>query len=85
MPDDALTLADQPLGRRVVMGRPRLDLARTRRLAELGLRAGVEVLVLHRTAGRGRILAAGDSRIALDRATLEALPVVTPSSAELQP
>jgi ferrous iron transport protein A len=75
MSDEAPNLAGQPVGRRVVMGAPRLDAARTRRLAELGLRAGVEVLVLHRTAGRGRVLAVGDSRIALDHDTLRSLPV----------
>jgi ferrous iron transport protein A len=76
MSEDAATLAGQPVGRRVVMGSPRLDPARTRRLAELGLRAGVEVIVLHRTAGRGRVLAVGDARIALDHDTLRSLPVV---------
>ena len=81
MSEDAATLAGQPVGRRVVLGSPRLDAARTRRLAELGLRPGVEVLVLHRTAGRGRVLAVGDSRIALDHDTLRALPVVVADQA----
>lgn len=79
MGDEASTLAGQPVGRRVVMGVPRLDRARTRRLAELGLRAGAEVVVLHRTAGRGRIVAVGDTRIALDRATLQCLPLASAS------
>ncbi|HEU5144909.1 MAG TPA: FeoA domain-containing protein [Dermatophilaceae bacterium] len=78
MTGDVSTIADQPVGRRVVLGPPQLDPARTRRLAELGLRAGTEVLVLHRTAGRGRVLAVGETRIALDRATLEAMPVGCP-------
>lgn len=77
MSEEATTLAGQPVGRRVVMGTPRLDAGRTRRLAELGLRAGAEVLLLHRTAGRGRVLAVGDTRIALDRATLQCLPVAS--------
>lgn len=75
MYDDAGTLAGQPAGRRVVMGTPLLDAATTRRLAELGLRAGAEVRLLQRTVGRGGIVAVGDTRIALDRATLERLPV----------
>jgi ferrous iron transport protein A len=58
------------------VGIPSLAAHQTRRLAELGLRAGVEVVILHRTAGRGRVLAVGDIRIALDRATLRRLPVV---------
>lgn len=77
MSDDALTLAGVPAGRRVVLGDPKLDPAHTRRLAELGLRAGAEVLLLHRTAGRGRVVAVGDTRIALDRATLQQLPVAS--------
>jgi ferrous iron transport protein A len=77
MADSASTMAGQPVGRRVVLGAPHLEVARTRRLAELGLRAGTEVVVLHRTAGRGRVLAVGETRIALDRATLEAMPVVS--------
>jgi ferrous iron transport protein A len=71
----ASTLARQPVGSRVVLGRPLLGAAATRRLGELGLRAGTAVVVLHRTAGRGCVVAAGDTRIALDRATLEAWPV----------
>jgi ferrous iron transport protein A len=78
MTGDTSTVADQPVGRRAVLGTPQLDPPRTRRLAELGLRAGTEVLVLHRTAGRGRVLAVGETRIALDRATLEAMPVASP-------
>lgn len=71
-------LAQQPLGSRVVLGPPLLATATTRRLGELGLRAGTEVVILHRTAGRGRVIATGDTRIALDRATLEAWPVADP-------
>ncbi len=70
-----MNLFGLPVGSRVVLGQPLLSAAVTRRLAELGLRAGSEVVVLHRTAGRGRVIAAGDTRIALDRTTLEAWPV----------
>lgn len=68
-------LSAQPIGQRVILGVPGLDTARTRRLAELGLRPGAEVAVLFRTAGGGRVLAVEDARIAIDRVTLEALPV----------
>jgi ferrous iron transport protein A len=71
------TLAGVPVSGRVTLAAPRLDAARTRRLAELGLRAGAEVVVLHRTAGGGRVIAIGDARIALDRATLRAMFVRT--------
>lgn len=77
------TLADLPLGRRVDVGLPLLDPDRVRRLAELGLRAGAEVVVLHRTAGRGRVVAVGDTRIALDLATLRRLPVAQSSPAAM--
>ena len=76
MSDDA-TLAAVPMRTPVMLGSPRLDAARTRRLAELGLRAGAEVVVLHRTPGGGRVVAVEDSRIAIDRTTLRALPVRT--------
>jgi ferrous iron transport protein A len=46
-----------------------------RRLAELGLRPGAEVSVMRRTAGGGRLLGIGSSRMALDRATLRSLHV----------
>ncbi|GAA6527334.1 FeoA family protein [Intrasporangium sp. DVR] len=69
------TLARHPLGSTVVLAAPRLEAATTRRLGELGLRAGTEVVILHRTAGRGRVIATGTTRIALDRATLDAWPV----------
>lgn len=72
-------LSAQPIGQRVILGIPGLDTARTRRLAELGLRPGVEVVVLFRTAGGGRVLAVDDARLAVDRATLEALPVAEAS------
>lgn len=44
-------------------------LAQQRRMAELGLRPGVVVTVLGRTAGGGRLLGVGTDRIALDGAT----------------
>lgn len=60
----------------MILGMPQLPAARARRLAELGLRSGARVTVLHRTAGGGRLVAVGHTRIALDRATLAELPVV---------
>ncbi|MDC5697671.1 ferrous iron transport protein A [Intrasporangium calvum] len=68
------TLARHPVGSTVVLAAPHLGPAATRRLAELGLRAGTEVVILHRTAGRGRVVATGTTRIALDRATVAAWP-----------
>lgn len=72
--DRSPTLARHPLGSTVVLATPRLGTAAIRRLGELGLRSGTEVVILHRTAGRGRVIATGTTRIALDRATLDAWP-----------
>ncbi len=69
------TLGDADDDEVVVLAAPRLEPARARRLAELGLRAGARVRVLHRSAGGGRILAVDDARIAVDRATLRRIPV----------
>lgn len=52
--------------------------AQRRRLAELGIRAGALVTVLGRTAGGGRLLAIGTSRVALDRDTAACVLVETP-------
>jgi ferrous iron transport protein A len=52
-----------------------LPVVRERRLAELGLRRGQPVRVLHRTTGGGRLLAVGDARIAVDSRTLRAIEV----------
>jgi ferrous iron transport protein A len=68
-------LVEVPTGGRAVLGAPQVPPAMARRLAELGLRAGEPVEVLHRTAGGGRLLAVGDTRIAIDRQTARSLPV----------
>ncbi|MDO8363085.1 MAG: FeoA family protein [Actinomycetota bacterium] len=44
-----------------------------RRLAELGVRPGAVIHVLRQVAGGGVIVAIGDSRLAIDRATLRRL------------
>lgn len=48
------------------------------RLAELGLRVGAVVTVVSRTAGGGRVVGLGTSRIALDRTTSCRLAVEAP-------
>lgn len=72
------SLADWPIGR------PALLLGATdasdgdgvaHRLARLGLRAGATLTPLLRTAGRGVVLASGELRIALDRASAAAVRV----------
>jgi ferrous iron transport protein A len=44
-------------------------------LAELGIRAGEPVAVLHRTAGGGRVVGVADTRIALSRAVLRGVQI----------
>lgn len=71
-----MTLDAVPAGTSVVLARPKVAAARERRLAELGLRAGERVTVLHRVSGGGRLLAVDDARIALGPAVLRAFPVI---------
>ena len=47
-------------------------------LARLGLRLGMTVTPLMRTPGRGLVLAVGDLRLAVDRASADALHVQAP-------
>lgn len=49
--------------------------ALARRLAALGIRRGVHLRLLRRTAGGGAIVAAGDGRLALGRELLPLLEV----------
>ncbi|HEY6795636.1 MAG TPA: FeoA family protein [Kineosporiaceae bacterium] len=75
-----MTLASAPLGVPLVLGNASLPVPRRLRLAELGLRPGVTVTVLRRTAGGGRIVGVGDARVAVGREVLPrvaaaALPV----------
>ena len=70
-----MTLDEAPTGSGCVVrhshGRPAL----VRRLAELGIRSGERVRVLHRTAGGGRVVAVSDTRIALSRAVLRGVEI----------
>jgi Fe2+ transport system protein FeoA len=75
-PPDARPLASVPPG---TAGRLDLGgLPRTAglRLAQLGLRAGAAVTVLARTAGGGRLVAVGTTRIGLDRDTSRRLALL---------
>ncbi|MEI2731264.1 MAG: FeoA family protein [Dermatophilaceae bacterium] len=46
-----------------------------RRLGHLGLRSGALLVPLQRTPGRGLVVGVGDSRVALDRASVAAIRV----------
>lgn len=74
-----MTLDRAPFGARLTV----CDAAGTgssqRRLAALGLRRGAEVILLHSTAGGGRLARIGGSRIALGPAVLRQLLVELPA------
>jgi Fe2+ transport system protein FeoA len=52
-----------------------LDAPLARRLAELGIRDGQLLTPLHRTAGGARVVAVGDTRVALARSVLRRIEV----------
>jgi len=54
-------------------------------LARLGLRLGMTVTPLMRTPGRGLVLAVGDLRLAVDRASADALRVHAPGHSNPRP
>lgn len=72
----AVCLLDCPLGQTAMLCNVAADPALRRRLAELGLRCGMSVTATQRTSGGGRVVAAGDARVALDRTAASALQVV---------
>lgn len=67
------TVTDAPLGAALTVIAVAADARALRRLAELGVRPGVKVSVLRRTAGGGRIVSVAGSRVALDATTARAI------------
>lgn len=57
------------------------NVAAVRRLAELGVRRGAVLTTMQNTPGGGRVVAIGDGRLALDKATLRALHICPTDSA----
>jgi ferrous iron transport protein A len=66
---DVLPLASVPLGATGVLVLGTLPRTAGLRLAQLGLRAGAAITVLARTAGGGRLVGVGTTRIGLDKGT----------------
>jgi Fe2+ transport system protein FeoA len=66
---ELLSLASVPLGATGILALGSLPRGSGLRLAQLGLRAGAAITVLARTAGGGRLVGVGTSRIGLDRDT----------------
>jgi ferrous iron transport protein A len=71
-------LDDAPLGEPAVVSETDVAPSLGRRLAELGIRPGEQVTPVHRTAGGGRVLAVGDTRLALARSVLRRIEVAGP-------
>lgn len=69
------SLAEISLDSWVILGAPDLAASHTRRLAELGLRAGSRVRVLFDAVGGGKVVAVAEGRVALDHATCRHIPV----------
>ena len=80
MPNNPATVRDLRVGERGVLAEPTLPDHRRRRLAELGLRAGETVTLVQRAVGGARILAVGESRIALDARLSAQLPLIGESA-----
>lgn len=71
----APTLQSLRVGQSATLGVPQVDAAQSRRLAELGLRAGEVVRLVQRAVGGARVVEVDGSRIALDGRTAARLPV----------
>lgn len=72
----SVTLADALPGIDVrVLSNRASSPAVTRRLAEMGVRAGASLRILYRTSGGGAVLAIGDDRIAVAKAILRSITV----------
>ena len=75
MPTNDASLSAVPVGTAGALTLGSLPRAHGLRLAQLGLRAGAQVVVLARTAGGGRVVGVGTTRVGLDRATCRHLQV----------
>lgn len=70
------SVASLPAGTSGVLSVDRVQPAHRLRMAQLGLRASARVTVLGRTAGGGRLVATGTTRIGVDAATSRLLALV---------
>jgi len=76
-----MSLFDLPIGAHVRIAEIRGGRQLTRRLLGLGLRVGSEVAILHHR-GRGVVLSAGGTRVALGGGIVEKLSVEPLASSE---
>jgi ferrous iron transport protein A len=75
VPDNDAPLSAVAVGTAGALTLGSLPRAQGLRLAQLGLRAGARVVVLARTAGGGRVVGVGTTRVGLDRGTCRHLRV----------
>ena len=80
LPGETRPVASIPFGTSGTLSLGRLARANGLRLATLGLRSGTEVTVLSRTAGGGRLVGVGTSRIGIDRDTSRRLELFVAGS-----
>ncbi|MEL4358713.1 MULTISPECIES: FeoA family protein [unclassified Luteococcus] len=76
-----ISLATAPLRKPLTLVRAEGAPDLCRRLSALGIRRGAQVVLVHTTAGGGRVLQVAGSRIALDKTMLSRLfvePMLTP-------
>lgn len=76
-----LSLFDVPVGRQATISTATVDAKLGRRLRELGLRNGVEVTVMQKTAGGGRVVRTRGTHYALDGQALRSILVQQPEFA----
>ena len=79
------TVRDLHPGQTAVLAEPTVADAVRIRLAELGLRAGQEILLIQRAVGGARVVAVAGSRIALDARTAAGLPLAPGPDAAGEP
>ena len=72
------SLLNWPLGKPAFLEETLADPQFGHRLAQLGLRPGATVTPVQHTPGGGRVVAAGEARLALDAASAALLRVRTP-------
>jgi hypothetical protein len=74
------SLADWPVGQPAAYLRTHAGQLVGHRLAQLGLRAGALLTPVLRTPGGGVVVAVGELRLALDRASVAAMQVREPAA-----
>ena len=70
-----MTLDRAPINQALTIVNVACDQVLARRLATLGLRAGINISAVGATTGRGRVISVNGARIALDRTVMSQMEV----------